>query len=130
MLLTPLFATLMTLCCFPTWPLESKRTLILPSPPGTMGVLENSGVVQPHDALTWFKIRGSSPVLVKVKVCSTISPSVTIPKSNASSATSKLALDPVAAISLTSELSCDSLAPDPHATKHMMRSEEHRVGKE
>src|SRR5690606_13222736 len=68
-------------CCIPGFPLLSKETFIFPVLPGLIGSLGNSGTVQPHDPDAFAMIKSASPVLVKVKVVSTLAPSLITPKS-------------------------------------------------
>lgn len=60
--------------------LESKVTSIFPFSPGLMGARGGVEVVHPHEALAEEMIKGELPELVKVKVCVSFSPCITVPK--------------------------------------------------
>src|SRR5690606_2047566 len=90
-LLAAFETTVITLCCFPSCPALLNTTFTKPWSPGAIGFFEYSGVVQPHDACTLEMISGELPVLVNLNSCSIFSPSLTVPKSYESSATSSTA---------------------------------------
>src|SRR5688572_20309985 len=67
--------TVTTLWCLPTLPALLKATVISPVSPGAIGSRGKPlGVVQPQVTCTFVMMRGSLPVFVKTKVCSTFSP--------------------------------------------------------
>ena len=66
----------MVLFCSPILPRLLNRTRTDDFAPGATGSRGHSGVVHPHDAVILLIISGNSPVLVKAKTCSTVSPSV------------------------------------------------------
>merc|ERR1712146_368320 len=69
-------------CCILGLLFESKLTKISPEAPGAMGVfLGYLGTVQPQLPLASTIIKSVLPVLVKVKVVWTVSPSLMVPKS-------------------------------------------------
>lgn len=81
-LFTPLInVTVTSFVNAPGRPSELKPTFIFPVLPGAIGVLSNSGVVQPQPATALLTMIGSFPVLVNTNSVLTLGPSGILPKS-------------------------------------------------
>jgi hypothetical protein len=73
--------TLTVFFCLPfLWPVL-KVTSICPSPPGGISVVVRTAAVQPQEPPTSISLRGPLPAFRTAKVCETLAPWTTVPKS-------------------------------------------------